>query len=104
MARRPAGAEVAKRRVQLTLVVLLLLLAALLATGMSAIWRLYQSADSRYVEQALPLRTATRDIVLQMVNEETAVRGYMITGNRASLDSYFAGRYGVTTDLATISD
>jgi len=91
-----------KRRVQFTLIVLVLLLLLLVAVGIAAATQLHRASESRYVKQALPLRTATRDIVLQMVNEETGVRGYMITRRRASLAPYFAGRFGVANDLATL--
>jgi PAS domain S-box-containing protein len=82
--------------------VLVALLAAVLAIGVFAIGSLYRSAENRYVRQALPLRTATRDIVLQMVNEETGVRGYLITRKRVSLGPYFSGRFGVATDLSRL--
>ncbi len=48
------------------------------------------------------MKTTARDLLLQMVNEETAVRGYLITRDRMSLGPFFAGRKGVTTDIATI--
>jgi PAS domain S-box-containing protein len=100
----PAGrAQLAKRRVQATLVVLIGLLAAVLAVGVFAIHSLYQSAEERYVRQALPLQAATRDIVLQMVNQETGVRGYMITTDRRSLGPYFVGHRQARKDLAAIT-
>jgi two-component system phosphate regulon sensor histidine kinase PhoR len=100
--RRRSGA--ARSSARLALGVLVVLLAGALATGAFAIVSLYRSAESRYVQQALPLRTATRDIVLQMVNEETGVRGYLITRDRASLRPYFDGRFGVANDLAALSE
>jgi len=75
-------AVAAKRRVQIALFVLILLLAALLATGIYSAFALYQSAEDRYIHLLFPLRTRARDLVLQMVNEETGVRGYMITSDR----------------------
>jgi signal transduction histidine kinase len=95
-------AVAAKRRVQVSLLVLIVLLASLLATGLYGIFGLYNSAENRYIRLLFPLRTATRDLVLQMVNEETGVRGYMITKDRSSLRSYRDGRNGVIADLAEI--
>ena len=103
LGRELEAAVAAKRRVQLALVVLILLLAALLATGIYSAFALYQSAENRYIHLLFPLRTQARDVVLQMVNEETGVRGYMITQQRSSLDPYFAGRAGVREDLARIT-
>jgi len=77
--RWPFGRELehsvaAKRRVQVSLFVLLGLLAALLATGLYGAFGLYNSAESRYIKLLFPLRTTTRDLVLQMLNEQTGVR------------------------------
>ena len=100
----PTTADVAKRRVQLSLGVLLALLAAVLATGLIAAFSLYHSAESRYVDVVFPLRTATRDLVLGMVDEEAGIRGYMITSDRQSLALYFRGRKSVEADLAQIAE
>jgi two-component system, OmpR family, phosphate regulon sensor histidine kinase PhoR len=101
---RPARAEAAKRGVTLALAALLGLLVLVLTAGVVASTWLYHASETRYVKQALPLRTATRDVVLQMVNEETGVRGYLISGDRAALSSYFAGRYASAKDLARLAD
>jgi PAS domain S-box-containing protein len=93
----------AKRRVQLSLVVLIALLAALLATGLYSVFRLYDSAESRYIRLLFPLRTSTRDLVLEMVNEETGVRGFMITTDYPSLKAYFDGRTAARSDLTEIT-
>lgn len=96
-------AVAAKRRVQIALIVLIVLLAALLATGIYSAFALYQSAEDRYIHLLFPLQTRARDIVLQMVNEEAGVRGYMLTSDRDSLDPYFTGRTLVQTDLQRIT-
>jgi signal transduction histidine kinase len=100
--RKRKRATVAKRRVQLVLLILLVLLGAVLATGVVAAFSLYRSGESRYIKDVFPLRSATRDVVLQVVKEETGVRGYMLTADRSSLDPYFAGKAGVTRDLAEL--
>ena len=87
---------------QIALIVLILLLGALLATGTYSAFALYQSAEYRYIHLLFPLRTRSQDLVLQMVNEETGVRGYMITSDRKTLYPYFAGRANVRADLARI--
>ncbi|MEN3341756.1 MAG: two-component system, OmpR family, phosphate regulon sensor histidine kinase PhoR [Actinomycetota bacterium] len=98
--RRPAA--VVKLRVQASLLLLLLLLAAVLAAGLLSAFSLYRSAENRYIRVVFPLRTATRDLILQMVNEETGVRGYMITLDRKSLTPYKEGRRTAGVDLAEI--
>jgi len=97
------SARLAKRRVTAALLILLFLLAAVLAIGVYAAHDLYRSAEDRYIGVVFPLRNATRDIVAHMGDEETGMRGYMITADRRSLTPYFEGRKGVAEDLATIA-
>ena len=47
---------------------------------------LNENARMAYVEDALPLKTLALDLVTQMVNEETGVRGYLVTGDERSLE------------------
>jgi two-component system phosphate regulon sensor histidine kinase PhoR len=97
-----ARADLARRRLRLTLFLLIMLLGLVLAISIFAMQRLYRSAEDRYVKQAIPLRTATRDLVLQLAYETSGVQAYLITSDRAALDPYFAGRNGSGNDLATI--
>ena len=99
--RRPR-AIAAKRRAQISLLILLLLLAAVLAVGAYAAHDLYRSAETRYVGVVLPLQASTHNLQLHVVEEETGVRGYMITSDRESLKPYFDGRAGVAKDLTRI--
>ncbi|HEY2544299.1 MAG TPA: ATP-binding protein [Gaiellaceae bacterium] len=101
--RQLEGAVAAKRRVQIALVVLIVLLGALLATGVYSAYALYRSAEDRYIHLLFPLRMHSQDLTLQMVDEETGVRGYMISSDRKTLRPYFVGRKNVRVDLAKIS-
>jgi signal transduction histidine kinase len=99
-----AAAVAAKRRVQIALVVLIVLLGALLATGIYSAFSLYHSAEDRYIHLLIPLRARSQNLTLQMVNEETGVRGYMITAQRRTLKPYFTGRANVLGDLSKIDE
>ena len=103
LVRRASAAVVVKRRMQVSLLILIALLVAVLATGMLATYNLYRSAEDRYIGVVLPLRGLTRDVLFQMKREESGVRGYMITTDRRSLAPYFAGRKGVLADLTQIT-
>jgi two-component system phosphate regulon sensor histidine kinase PhoR len=93
----------ARRQVRLVLGLLFVLIVVLVGVGIFAADRLYTSAQDRYVREAFPLRAAARDLTLQLVNEETGVRGYVITGDPASLAPYRQGRRTVKRDLTTVS-
>ncbi len=84
------------------MLVLLVLLVAVLATGMLATYNLYRSAEDRYIGVVLPLQGLTRDVLFQMKREESGVRGYMITTDRRSLIPYRSGRRQVLADLNQI--
>ncbi len=102
--RLPAGgaADLAKRRVQAALLVLVVLLAAVLAAGILSAFGLYRSAENRYIHLVFPLQTSVRNLQLGMVEEGAGVRGYMITRDRSSLAPYFRGRDTVQNELARI--
>jgi signal transduction histidine kinase len=102
----PASAALlAKRRVQVALATLLALLLALIGTGFVGAIVLYRSAENRYVDVALPLSRLTRDVLYRVTEEETGVRGYMLTGQyRKSLAPYFEGKRELAKDLARIRE
>src|SRR6516162_8891051 len=97
-------ADIAKRRVQVALLVLLLLLAAILAAGILSAFSLYRSAENRYIHVVFPLQTAVRNLEVGMLQEENGVRGYMLTTNYQSLTPYFKGRGVVLDDLFRIAE
>lgn len=101
--RASTPADVAKRRVQASLLVLFVLLAAAISAGILSAASLYRSAENRYIRVALPLQTAVRSLEAGMAEEESGTRGYLITGDRQSLAPYFAGRTSVERDLGQIT-
>ena len=67
-----------------------------------AVNRVNSSATRHYVNDALPLQQTVQDLVLQLVNEETSVRGYLITQRATSLDTYRTARPKAANDLARL--
>jgi PAS domain S-box-containing protein len=91
---------IVQRRARLALATMLALLVALAGVAAFATDRLYSSAQDRYIKEAFPLRAYARDLVVQMLNKETAVRGYMITANPGSLQPYATALPAARADLA----
>jgi methyl-accepting chemotaxis protein len=58
--------------------------------------------ETQRIEAASPLDAAARDILTELLNEETAVRGYVATGKPLFLDRYRQGRAALPVDLAYI--
>src|SRR5262245_61303727 len=77
----------------------LLVLVVAIGVGVRSTGKVNSDAQTAFAEDAIPLKALASDLLTQMVNEETGVRGYLITGDEASLDPYKAGREAVKTDL-----
>jgi two-component system phosphate regulon sensor histidine kinase PhoR len=92
----------ARGRTRIALATMLALLALLAAAAIFATGRLYHTAQDRYVNEAFPLRERARDVVLQMLDEETGVRGYLISTDRSSLQPFTAARPVVQADLGAL--
>jgi methyl-accepting chemotaxis protein len=82
-------------------VVIVLLIAAVLL-GISKTESIQSDAMTNFAADAVPLRAATEDLPTQMIAQENAVRGFLITGDDAQLAPYTAARKALAVDLAAI--
>ncbi|HEY2936026.1 MAG TPA: ATP-binding protein [Gaiellaceae bacterium] len=85
-----------------SLAVLMIALGAVLVTSVVSVGRINASSKHTFVEQALPVTAQVRGLLLALVNEETAVRGYIVTGDPRNLTSYWSGRRQAARDLAAL--
>ena len=81
---------------------LIALILAVVGVGVWAVRSVNQTANHRYVEVAVPLSRAARDLQMQMINEQSAVRGYLITTDQRSLAPYRYARPRVEHDLQVL--
>ena len=93
----------AKRRTRLALATMLALVLGLAAIAVLAAGRLYRGGQDRYVKEAFPLRAAAHDLLADMLDEETGVRGYVITADPSSLQPYKVARPRTAVDLADLA-
>ncbi|WP_028067688.1 methyl-accepting chemotaxis protein [Solirubrobacter soli] len=77
----------------------LLVLVAAIGVGARSAGKVNSDAQEAFAADAIPLKALASDLLTQMVNEETGVRGYLITADESSLDPYNAGREAVKADL-----
>ncbi len=98
----PANSESRSQRLAAAFAALIALIVAVAATGVWAVNSVNSEANHRYLGVLIPMRKSARDLVLQMVNEETGVRGYLITTRRSSLRPYLLARPARTLDLRTL--
>ena len=93
----------AQRPVRIALASLVLIIVALVAVGVASTYRVYSEGNHRFVDQAGPFFAVTEDLAVEMLNEETGVRGYVITGDPRTLAPYRQGRKYVKVELALIA-
>ena len=97
------SARTAKRSVQAAFLLLILLVVTLVVAAGFAVHRMYTLGNTRYLQQAAPIYAATQDVLVQMLNQETAVRGYVITGDPSTLAPYEQGRLRERLELDRIA-
>jgi signal transduction histidine kinase len=85
-----------------SLAVLSLVLIAVLVTSVVTVGRINGSSQRNFVQQALPVTAEVRGLLLGLVNEETSVRGYIISGDPRNLDLYRSGRQDAAADLVLL--
>ena len=85
-----------------SLAVLMIALGAVLVTSIVSVGRINASSKHTFVQQALPVTAQVRGLLLALVNEETAVRGYIVTGDPRNLTPYGSGRRQAAQDLAAL--
>src|ERR1051326_6924511 len=98
----PERIRAVRRKTAVADAALVALVALLTAVAVFAAARLYTTATNRYIKEAFPIRYFANDTVVQMLNQETGIRGYVVTGDGTSLRPYRAGRAEVSQDLATL--
>lgn len=61
-----------------------------------------ESEASNIVNDAVPLSNAANNILTALVNQETGVRGYLVTGEDSFLEPYYFGAEEITKNLEII--
>ena len=97
------SARLARRWVRISLFVLMVLVAALVATAAFAVRNIYTLGNDRYVKEAAPIFASGQDVLVEMLNEETAVRAYMISADPATLAPYRQGLRYERLELAELA-
>jgi signal transduction histidine kinase len=85
-----------------SLAVLSFVLIAVLVTSIVSVGRINASSKRTFVQQALPITAHVRGLLLALANEETSVRGYIVTGDPRNLEPYRLGRRQASQELAAL--
>ncbi|MDA0184878.1 methyl-accepting chemotaxis protein [Solirubrobacter phytolaccae] len=70
----------------------LLVLVGAVVVGVRSANSVNESAQHAYIDDAIPLKSAAQSLLTEMVDQETGVRGYLITADEDSLAPYTEGR------------
>ena len=97
------AARRAQRPVRIALALLICIVVVLVAAGAFAAYRIYSLGNERFTQQAGPFFAVTEDLAVEMLNEETAVRGYVITHDPKTLAPYRQGRKYAHLELNLIA-
>ncbi len=100
---RLEGARLARRSTQFAFLLLIAVILVLGAAGAWSIRQIYTLGNDRYLKQAAPLYGSTQDLLVQMLDEETAVRGYVLTSNLSTLQPYNDAKPRVAAELQAIA-
>src|SRR5262249_33607928 len=100
--RRLEGARFARRSTQFAFLLLIAVILVLGVFGAIAVRRIYTLGNTRYLQEAAPLFASTQDVLVQMLNEATGVRGSVITSNPEQLQPYTDGKARILAELAAI--
>jgi signal transduction histidine kinase len=93
----------ARRPVQAALIVLICVVLVLVGVGAFAADRIYSEGNHRFIDQAGPFFAVTEDLAIEMLNQETGVRGYVITADPKTLAPYRQGKKYAKVELALIA-
>jgi methyl-accepting chemotaxis protein len=88
-------------KIGITYLFIVLLLAAISFFNYTSFLDMGKQSDS-IVLDTIPLGNAAANLLNDLVNQETGMRGYVVTGNETYLDPYYAGKEQLEKDLETI--
>lgn len=88
-------------KISITYFVIVICLAVTIFTTLRTFEVLFDNTGEM-VEEAIPLRTATSDLLTNLVNQDTGVRGYIITEDESYLEPYHQGLEDLKRNLELI--
>lgn len=87
-------------QLRIAIALLVATLAAILLAAFYVPTQLQRSANEKYVEDAIPLRSYVQDLALQTARQQAAVEAYLRTREPALLERYYTAADASNSDLA----
>jgi two-component system phosphate regulon sensor histidine kinase PhoR len=89
-------------QLRLAIGVLILLLAGILAVALYVPAQIYESANEKYVDDAIPLRSNVHKLIEDLLEQEAALQGFFNTDDQAQRERYISAQVDALSDLTAI--
>jgi two-component system, OmpR family, phosphate regulon sensor histidine kinase PhoR len=89
-------------QLRLAIGVLILLLAGILAVALYVPAQIYDSANEKYVDDAIPLRSNVHKLIEDLLEQEAALQGFFNTDDQAQRERYLSAQVDALADLTAI--
>jgi len=86
------------KKIIISYFVILLFLAGVAGASLYGMQQMKKEAEE-IIQEAIPFGNAAKDIMSELINEQTGIRGYLITLDKEYLNSYYLGRERVDIEL-----
>ncbi|TFE01332.1 methyl-accepting chemotaxis protein [Jeotgalibacillus sp. R-1-5s-1] len=90
------------RKILFSFLAIFLCIAGIVIFSVAGLFNI-KNESSSIVNDAIPLSNAANNILTALVNQETGIRGYLVTGDEAFLEPYYAGQEQINSNLETIN-
>ncbi|WP_407869877.1 ATP-binding protein [Paenibacillus sp. P36] len=91
-----------RSRISMLYVILIVALLAFVSVSNYIASRNMESESNAIVNDAIPISKTTNSLLTDLINQETSIRGFELTGNEQYLDPYTAGKKQLEDDLNNI--
>jgi len=89
-------------QLRLAIGVLILLLAGILAVALYVPAQIYESANEKYVNDAIPLRQQAHELIEHLLEQEAALQAYLNSDDVGQRNRYISSQAEALTDLGQI--
>ncbi|NEW07546.1 response regulator [Paenibacillus sp. SYP-B3998] len=93
-----------RSRISMLYVILIVCLLAFMSISSYIASRNMESQSDAIVNESIPITNTADNLLADLINQETGLRGYELTGNEQFLEPYITGKKQLEADLALIRE
>ncbi|UJF33590.1 CHASE3 domain-containing protein [Paenibacillus hexagrammi] len=88
-----------RSRISISYVIAIIALLALVSTSSYIASRNMERENNAIVNDAIPIAAAINNLLTDLLNQETGIRGYLLTADEQYLDPFTSGKDQLQNDL-----